>query len=67
MYQSALKDGPDPPATGFLKSALSGSHNYSAARGVIERPLNVQEDAQRNLFMVQGLFHSMNNLEELFQ
>jgi len=35
MYQS------DPPATGFLKSALPGSRNYCAERGVVKRPLNV--------------------------
>jgi hypothetical protein len=63
MYWSAFKQGPDPTATGFLKSALPGSRNYSAERGVVKCPLNVKEGAQHNPFLIQGLFQSMNNLE----
>ena len=45
MYQSALKHGPDPSATGLHKSALSDSRNYGAESGVVKLPLNVQKGA----------------------
>jgi len=49
MYKSVFKHGLDPPATGFLKSTLSGSRNYCIKRGIGERPFNIQEGAQGNL------------------
>jgi len=66
MHESAFKHGSDPPATGFLKSALSGSLNYCLKGGVVERPLKFQEGTQRNLLVLQGLFQSVQSGKELF-
>jgi len=57
MYKSAFKHGPDPPATGLLKSMLSGSRNYCVKRGIVKRPLNVHE--------IHKLIISVWNKEEL--
>jgi hypothetical protein len=32
-------------------------------KGIVEYSLNIQESTQRNLFVFQGLFQSLNNLE----
>ena len=62
VYKSAFKHGPNPSASGFLKSTLSSSRSYCIKRGIVECPLNIQESTQHNLFVINRFFQSVNNL-----
>jgi hypothetical protein len=64
MYEPAPKHGLDPSATGFLKSTLPGSRYYCFERGVVECSFYIQKGTQRNLFVFQTLFQSLDYLEE---
>jgi hypothetical protein len=67
MYESALKHGPDPPATGFFQPTPPGSPDHRVKSGVVECPLDIQEGTQRHLFIFERLFQSEQPGKELFR
>jgi hypothetical protein len=64
MYEPAPKHGLDPSATGFLKFTLPDSRYYCFERSVVECPFYIQKGTQRNLFVFQTLFQSLNTKVE---